>query len=156
MLTYRNLLPQHGFTLVELVTVIIILGVLAAAAMPLWFNRTQFDERGFTDELLQATRYVQKLAVASNCDARITISAGSFMLEQPDTYCNTSATWHAISLPEMAPPYATPSGVAITSATTTITFHGSGTATLSNGSVISINGTPRMQIFPATGYVERL
>ena len=97
----RNQQPiylQQGFSLVELVTVIVILGVMSVVAMPMWFSRTDFEQRGYFDELIQATRYAQKLAVATNCDVQITINPASFSLQQPTSLCNT-VNWQAVSLP---------------------------------------------------------
>ncbi len=57
-------LQQGGFTLVELVMVILILGVLSAYAAPRMFNSSDFYARGFHDETLALLRYAQKAAVA--------------------------------------------------------------------------------------------
>jgi len=55
---------QHGFTLVELIMVIVLLGVLAVFAAPKMFNSTDFYARGFHDETVSILRYAQKAAVA--------------------------------------------------------------------------------------------
>lgn len=150
----QHIFEQRGFTLTELVTVIVILGVLSVAALPLWFNRTDFEQRGYFDELLQATRYAQKLAVASNCDVRITINANNFSLQQPTTYCNT-ANWQTISLPGKQPPYNAPSDVSVTAGTGTLTFLASGLASASP--LVTVTGTSDLSftVHAATGYVER-
>ena len=54
----------HGFTLVELVTIIVILGILAVAAAPRFFDRNVFDNRGFYDEVISTLRHAQKMAIA--------------------------------------------------------------------------------------------
>lgn len=153
MRTYPAMAKQRGFTLVELVTVLVILGVLAVTALPMWFNRTAFEQRGWFDELLQATRYAQKLALTTNCDVRINISGTGFGLEQPTTWCNT-ANWQTVALPGKPPPYNAPAGVSITAGTGTITFYASGRA--STNHTVTVNGSDNFQIHATTGYVERL
>ncbi len=54
----------RGFTLIELIMVIVILGVLAVFAAPRIFNSNDFYARGFHDETLSILRYAQKAAVA--------------------------------------------------------------------------------------------
>jgi MSHA pilin protein MshC len=51
-----------GFTLVELVVVILLVGIMAVAVVPRFVGRTGFDARGFSDEATAMLRYGQKLA----------------------------------------------------------------------------------------------
>ena len=39
-----------GFTLIELITVLILVGILAVTALPRMFDRNTFESRGFFDE----------------------------------------------------------------------------------------------------------
>jgi MSHA pilin protein MshC len=55
---------QHGFTLIELIMVIVMLGVLAVFAAPRMFNTGDFTQRGFHDETMSLLRYAQKTAIA--------------------------------------------------------------------------------------------
>jgi MSHA pilin protein MshC len=55
---------QRGFTMIELIMVIIILGVLAVYAAPRILNTGDFTARGFHDETLSILRYAQKTAIA--------------------------------------------------------------------------------------------
>lgn len=57
-------LGQLGFTLIELIMVLVLLGVLSVFAAPKFFNRSDFDSRGFHDVTLSYLRYAQKTAVA--------------------------------------------------------------------------------------------
>jgi MSHA pilin protein MshC len=65
-----------GFTLVELVTIMIMVGILAAVAMPRMFDRT-FDERGFHDATQTALQHARHVAVASRHFVCATVTAGS-------------------------------------------------------------------------------
>ncbi len=55
---------QRGLTLVELITVIVILGILAAVVAPRFFDRNVFDSLGFYDQVKSTVRYAQKSAIA--------------------------------------------------------------------------------------------
>ena len=60
----RLLVQQHGFTLVELITIIMIVGILAVAAAPRFFDSTVFESRGFYNQVISTLRYAQKTAIA--------------------------------------------------------------------------------------------
>lgn len=56
----------RGFTLVEMVTTMVIVGVLAVFAAPRFFDRNTFDSRGFYDQVISTLRYAQKVAIAQH------------------------------------------------------------------------------------------
>lgn len=67
---------ESGFTLVELIIVIILTGILAVAAIPRFFDRT-FDERGFHDAVKAAVQHARRVAVASRRFVCVTTTAGT-------------------------------------------------------------------------------
>ncbi|MDD2800857.1 MAG: type II secretion system protein [Methylobacter sp.] len=79
----RQAAVQAGFTLIELIAVMVLLGILSAIALPKFFDITPFQERGFFDDTLSAIRYAQKLAVASGCNVQVVIAANQFALNRP-------------------------------------------------------------------------
>lgn len=72
----------RGYTIIELILVIVILGTLGVVAGPRFFGNSVYDERAFMDELASALRYGQKVAVATGCAVRVSISATGYRLAQ--------------------------------------------------------------------------
>jgi MSHA pilin protein MshC len=93
--------------MIELVTVIMILGILAAMAAPRFFDLGVFEERGFYQEVASALRYAQKIAVGSGCPVRVTINAGSYDLKQQAALgnrCDPGGGWTTdVLLPDGQP-----------------------------------------------------
>ena len=58
-------LGECGFTLIELIVVIVVAGILAATMLPRFMGSHGFEERGFRDETAAALRYAQKSAIAA-------------------------------------------------------------------------------------------
>lgn len=86
-----------GYTLVELVIVLTVLGILSATIGPRFFTQSIFSQRAYADELASALRQTQKAAIISNCHARLTLSASSYVANQQTASgnaCNPAdATW---------------------------------------------------------------
>lgn len=82
-----------GFTLVELVIVLVLLGVLAVYAVPRVLNAGDFYARGFHDQTMAYLRYAQKTAIAQRRTVCVTLGSNSLRLHIADTAgsntCNT-------------------------------------------------------------------
>lgn len=56
---------MRGYTIVELVVTIVVIGILAATILPRFANRGDFDQRGAADKVLATLQFARKAAVAS-------------------------------------------------------------------------------------------
>lgn len=118
----------RGFTIVELVVVIIVLGILASLAAPRFAGRSAFDERGYFDQVRTSLRYAQKSAVAMRREVCVTFTAASVTLSYNPTVVPGAACAVAVSQPGSADPYAipAPAGVALAFPNAVFRFNGLG------------------------------
>jgi MSHA pilin protein MshC len=80
----RPICHQYGFTLMELIVVIVLLGILAAFAYPR-LNLLGYQQAGFFQQSLAAIRYAQQQAIANGCDVTVDISSGGCFLSLAGT-----------------------------------------------------------------------
>lgn len=148
---------SRGFTLVELVTVLILLGILSVYVMPRFFDLDFFRERGFSDETLAGLRYAQKLAVASGCEVRVSITAGSYVLNQRATSCSSGAFTRPVPHPGSSDDFAgiAPAGTVLAPAIT-VTFDAMGRANGIAGDSLDLAvGGKTLRLWRESGYVEQ-
>jgi MSHA pilin protein MshC len=81
----------RGYSLIELVTSLIIVSILGAVISPKMFSNQPFQARGYAVEIAAAVRYTQAVAVSSGCDASITINAAGYQALQRAAVGNTCA-----------------------------------------------------------------
>ena len=143
---------QAGFTLIELIITLVIIGILATVVGPRFFDRKVYDERLFFEDALAAFRYTQKLALAGGCPILASIDEAGFRLTwgaHSDAGCPASGT--PVSNPAGGV-YARsdiPSGAVVEGLS--VTFDSRGLA--GNGGQARI-GSHRFTVHPS-GFVER-
>jgi MSHA pilin protein MshC len=71
-----------AYTIIELVTVLVIVGLLAAVALPRFFSQDVFATAGFANEVRAGLRHAQSVAIASGCDVRVSLSVSSLTLQR--------------------------------------------------------------------------
>jgi len=79
-IAFRHRTAQRGFTLIELVTVVMLLGMLSVVLVPRAFNSQDFNTRGFHDETLAFVRYAHKTAIAQRRTVCLAFTTSSVAL----------------------------------------------------------------------------
>lgn len=130
---------SEGFTLVELIAVITVIGILAAIAGPKFIGNDVFETRGAQGTLLSALRYAQKTAIAQRKVVYVSVNAAS------RTVCLgfTSNCSNAVIDPATQSAYSkTLSSVVTLSATnTSLGFDGLGRPVPNTGATYSIQNS---------------
>lgn len=148
-----------GFTLVELVMVMVISGILLATATPLFFQKSAFAERVFLDDTLNAVRYAQKLAVVTGCRVQVSIASNSYELKRRglagSSACPASGSTYAIDVvhPGTNDTQYTGQelGVTLTGSPNTFVFYPLGNT--SADVTLTINSSKTITIVGETGFV---
>lgn len=143
---------QGGFTLVELVIVLVILGVLGGIVGPRFFDPGTVLERGFFDDTAAALRYARKLALATRCDTRVRLTLNSgFSVNQRANSCINGAFTRAVPHPGSgASTYdgIAPSGIGVSAAD--VIFRSDGSA---DADYLITIGSRQLRVVQSTGYV---
>ncbi len=161
--------PQRGFTLVELITVIVILGVVASFALPRLTDRSAFQARGFEDEMLAALRYARSLAVASGCPVQVSIAGNGYILNQQQAGCAPGScvadfTRAVLDPATLAPTYVgtAPAGITL-GGPASFVFDSRGEASAALCSVpanvtltLGGNANRTITVFGSTGFAQQL
>lgn len=149
-------MKNSGFTLVELIVLMMIIGILAVAIVPRFTQVQVFDVRNFSDRALAMMRYAQKAAIAQNTNVFFNADVSSRTICV--SYTNDSSCNAGGGLPDPAGEgryiHVAPAGVTFSSS---IGFSFSPLGRPSQGVALDIvaDGTTRSIIVePETGYVH--
>ena len=135
-----------GYTLLEMVAILVIVGILAAVLAPRFMGATGFTGQTTADKLLVAARYAETLAQDQGVTTSLVVGANSFSVTQNGVaVANPTLQSASFAVP-------LPAGVTITPQTT-VSFTRPGVPSATPTFTVAGTGfTARIYITP-TGYV---
>lgn len=152
---------SSGFTMIELVMVMVLAGILAVAVIPRFANKSAFDERGFFDQTISMVRYAQKVAIAQRRDVFVNTTTNTICLTYvADLTCATAGAANQVINPADQAWFkrdATKVGQAGGSFAAATSFSFSALGKPSAGTVINVLSTGTTQsitVEAETGYVH--
>ena len=143
-----------GFTFVELVTIIVILGILAAVAIPRMTGANEFRAVEFHDRTVAALRFAQKSAASHRRMVCVAFTASTLTLTI-DHDRSGACDGQALNLPGSNANVlnsADPTNAVFNPVPAAFNFQPNGTANANQ--VLNIAGQPAIVVTGATGYVN--
>lgn len=137
---------QRAFTLIELVVVILLLGIISINVGSRFFSGSAFADRKVADELIEAIRYAQHLAMSRGGNIRIVTTNTSYTVEQTDGT--------AIPNPNRSGNYAVTIPGNSSLSATSISFNGLGQPTPATNSSINVGSGFTITVEGETGYAR--
>jgi len=147
---------QKGFSLVELVTVVVLLAILAVVAFSRMSGFGTFEQKAFFDEFTSALRYAQKLALSSGCSVQVTVTATSYALKQGATCGSSSFVRNVLHPAHRRQAYqnaSLPAGVTINPAATLVFSAQQKVSGIASNTSFTVGGYS-LTVYPETGLVD--
>jgi len=144
-----KLLRQRGFSMIELIAVLVIMGILAVAALPRFFDINTFESRGFHDQVISTLRYAQKIAIAQRRFVCVSFTSDSITL----TSGATAACGTDLTSPTGVSPYVVTSPAAEVTLSGGAAFNFDALGKASAAQSIAISGSTPITVVAETGYV---
>ena len=148
-----------GFSLIEFVTVILLLGILGIVALGRLTDQNQVAARGFFDDTVNAVRFAQKLALSTGCDVRVITTASSYQLRQSSTCIADDFTDPVVNPANRSNNYQNvnmPTGFSLTAGSITFDARGRREGATSDFDLSDGTTTYSFRVHASTGLVEVL
>lgn len=155
----------QGYTMVELITVMVVIGILAAIAVPRITQITEFSGSAYRSQLVSALRHAQKSALSHRHRVCVTLGASGVTIKiasDPSVVnCDLTLTslYTDASFYNSKDKAVTASGPLVNGSQPTMFFQPNGEIWDSTGNVINagsidITGVRPIRIDGSTGHVE--
>lgn len=92
-------MDRKGFTLIELIMVIVLIGILAAVAAPRLGNITVTNAGPFADKIRADIRYAQNLAMTKNKRTRVILTNTTYAVTQDNSVASNCSSFVAVTDP---------------------------------------------------------
>lgn len=146
----------RGFTLIELIMVIVILGVLAVFAAPRLFDNSTFTGRGLHDETMALLRFGQKTAIAQRHTVCVTVNGTGITMtifkDNPAPATCAAAT--AVQAPPLIPPFVPQGGTGLAGPASPFQFTPLGSTDQAAAVTLTVANSTPITVEPGTGYIH--
>lgn len=150
-LSASALLLQHGqfgFTMIELIITMVIIGIMAVVVLPRFDALSGFDAKGFHDQTVAELRFAQKTALAQRRAVCVTVGSTGITLR----IATSDAAADCTTGSALTPPFTPKAGSGLSGSNFNFLrmgeTNGAGTITL------TITGTDSILIDATTGYAR--
>ena len=151
---------SHGFTLVELIVTLILVGILAVVAIPRLTGLSAYNTLGFYDRVASGIRFAQKQAIAKRRNVCLAFTANSVTIRFASSAGAAAPCDADLAGPDGVSPYvlaADPRGVGAVVFSPTPTdfqFDALGRPTIGQTITVSGDGLKTLSVEQETGYVR--
>ncbi len=149
-------MKNSGFTMIELIVTMVIIGILALAAIPRFLDTADFDNRRFNDEVMAALQYGHKAAIAARRNVCVAFSANSVTLRIAGAPGNGQACTVDLAGPNGTTPFivTAPGATVFAAVPTNFFFNALGRSSVGTQTIQVAGTVAAIRVEQESGYVH--